>query len=205
MIKFKKKQKAYMSWENEDDSSIDSDNEEEANLCLMGNVEKFSDSNFYLNDLQEIYDRLLEEFVKASNENEHLKKSNDDLQNENNNLKIQIKSFEKAKTISNNESCESCKTHIHEIDRLNACLAKFNESSKNLDSLLKNQKHVNDKQGVGYDINKASTSKHKNEHKNVRKPIRQPQANKANKVKHQTNRQPPKYASYHNHNHHDFS
>ncbi|MED6117362.1 hypothetical protein PIB30_109322, partial [Stylosanthes scabra] len=38
--KFKKKQRAYMSWENEDDSSSDSDNEEEANLCLMANVEK---------------------------------------------------------------------------------------------------------------------------------------------------------------------
>ncbi|MED6164805.1 hypothetical protein PIB30_093715, partial [Stylosanthes scabra] len=38
--KFKKKQKAYMSWENEDDSSIDSDDDEVANICLMENEEK---------------------------------------------------------------------------------------------------------------------------------------------------------------------
>ncbi|MED6127280.1 hypothetical protein PIB30_086636 [Stylosanthes scabra] len=37
----KKKQKAYMLWENEDDSSTDSDEENEvANLCLMANIEK---------------------------------------------------------------------------------------------------------------------------------------------------------------------
>ncbi|MED6210141.1 hypothetical protein PIB30_061380, partial [Stylosanthes scabra] len=40
--KFKKKQKAYISWENEDDSSTDSDNEEIANICLMANEEKVS-------------------------------------------------------------------------------------------------------------------------------------------------------------------
>ncbi|MED6117309.1 hypothetical protein PIB30_108763, partial [Stylosanthes scabra] len=61
----KKKQKAYMSWENEDDSSTDSDEEEVANLCLMANIEKVNDSNFSMHDLQEIYDKLLDEFVKA--------------------------------------------------------------------------------------------------------------------------------------------
>ncbi|MED6117929.1 hypothetical protein PIB30_114605, partial [Stylosanthes scabra] len=38
--KFKKKQKAYISWENEDDSSTDSDDEEVANICLMANEER---------------------------------------------------------------------------------------------------------------------------------------------------------------------
>ncbi|MED6203117.1 hypothetical protein PIB30_112485, partial [Stylosanthes scabra] len=175
----KKKQKAYMSWENEDDSSTDSDEEEVSNLCLMANIEKVNDSNFSMHDLQEIYDKLLDEFVKASNENEDLKKTNVELQNENESLKVQNKTFEKAKAISNNESCESCKKHIHEIERLNKCLSKFNESSRNLDNMLKNQKHVHDKKGVGFDSNKASTSK--NERRKVKKPTRQPQANKANK------------------------
>ncbi|MED6142181.1 hypothetical protein PIB30_111252, partial [Stylosanthes scabra] len=175
----KKKQKAYMSWENEDDSSTDSDEEEVANLCLMANIEKVNDSNFSMHDLQEIYDKLLDEFVKASNENEDLKKTNVELQNENESLKVQNKTFEKAKAISNNESCESCKKHIHEIERLNKCLSKFNESSRNLDNMLKNQKHVHDKKGVCFDSNKANTSK--NERRKVKKPIRQPQANKANK------------------------
>ncbi|MED6176465.1 hypothetical protein PIB30_088456, partial [Stylosanthes scabra] len=38
--KLKKKQKAYMSWENEDDSSTDSDDDEVENICLMANDEK---------------------------------------------------------------------------------------------------------------------------------------------------------------------
>ncbi|MED6226052.1 hypothetical protein PIB30_099704 [Stylosanthes scabra] len=38
--KFKKKQKTYMSWENEDDSSTDSDDDEVENICLMANDEK---------------------------------------------------------------------------------------------------------------------------------------------------------------------
>ncbi|MED6165078.1 hypothetical protein PIB30_096184, partial [Stylosanthes scabra] len=38
--KLKKKQKAYISWENEDDSLTDSDDEEVANICLMANEEK---------------------------------------------------------------------------------------------------------------------------------------------------------------------
>ncbi|MED6129834.1 hypothetical protein PIB30_111966, partial [Stylosanthes scabra] len=100
----KKKQKAYMSWKNEDDSSTDSDEEEVANLCLMANIEKINDSNFSMHDLQEIYDKLLDEFVKASYENEDLKKTNVELQNENESLKVQNKTFEKAKAISNNES-----------------------------------------------------------------------------------------------------
>ncbi|MED6129706.1 hypothetical protein PIB30_110544, partial [Stylosanthes scabra] len=101
----KKKQKAYISWENEDDSSTDSDEEEVATLCLMANIEKVNDSNFSMHDLQEIYDKLLDEFVKASNENEDLKKTNVELQNENESLKVQNKTFEQAKAISNNESC----------------------------------------------------------------------------------------------------
>ncbi|MED6195284.1 hypothetical protein PIB30_036484 [Stylosanthes scabra] len=35
-----KKHKAYVSWENEDDSSTDSDDDEVANICLMANDEE---------------------------------------------------------------------------------------------------------------------------------------------------------------------
>ncbi|MED6129761.1 hypothetical protein PIB30_111085, partial [Stylosanthes scabra] len=144
----------------------------------MANHDEVSDPNFSQSELQDAYDKLLEEFVKASHENSDIKKINAELQKENENLKFQNKTLEKAKATSNNESCDSCKLDVHEIEKLKSSLAKFNESSRNLDNMLKNQKHVNDKQGIGYDINKASTSKNKNEHKYVRKPIRQPQANK---------------------------
>ncbi|MED6190660.1 hypothetical protein PIB30_107952, partial [Stylosanthes scabra] len=66
--KLKKKQKAYMSWENEDDSSTDSDDDEVANICLMTNDEEVSDLNFCEDELQESYDNLLEEFIKVSRE-----------------------------------------------------------------------------------------------------------------------------------------
>ncbi|MED6178071.1 hypothetical protein PIB30_104204, partial [Stylosanthes scabra] len=74
------KHKAYVSWENEDDSSTisdkdevtnicimenedepssDSNDEEIANICLMANEEKISDSNHSNFNLQDEYDALL--------------------------------------------------------------------------------------------------------------------------------------------------
>ncbi|MED6212146.1 hypothetical protein PIB30_080381 [Stylosanthes scabra] len=65
--------------------------------------------------------------------------------------------------------------HVNQIEMLKSSLAKFNASSKNLDKILSSQKHVNDREGIGYDINNPSSSK---ENKVARKPIRQPQAQK---------------------------
>ncbi|MED6227658.1 hypothetical protein PIB30_115919, partial [Stylosanthes scabra] len=65
--KLKKKQKAYMSWENEDDSSTDSDDDEVANICLMANDEKVSDQNFCEDELQESYDNLGKLKTKTQN------------------------------------------------------------------------------------------------------------------------------------------
>ncbi|MED6178760.1 hypothetical protein PIB30_110712, partial [Stylosanthes scabra] len=192
--KFQKKQKAYISWENEDDSSTDSDDEEVANICLMANEEKVSDLELCEDDLQESYDNLLEEFIKISQDFTTTKKLNAKLQKENDDLKNENTKLGKIKINPNdNVPCESCKKHVHEIEKLKLSLSKFKESSKNLDKILRSQKHVNDKEGVGY-INKPSTSN--NKVRNTKKPIRQPQAHRA----YQPNRQPPKHASFRNSN-----
>ncbi|MED6166398.1 hypothetical protein PIB30_108846, partial [Stylosanthes scabra] len=147
---FKKKQKTYISRENEDDSSTDSDDEEIANICLMANEEKVSDSDLCKDDLQESYDYLLEEFIKISREITATKKLNAELQKDNEVLKNENTKLVKIKINPNNKvPCESCEKHIHEIEKLKTSLSKFNESSKNLDKILRNQKHINDKEGVG--------------------------------------------------------
>ncbi|MED6116488.1 hypothetical protein PIB30_100801 [Stylosanthes scabra] len=113
--KFKKKQKAYISWENEDDSSTDSDDEEVANICLMANEEKVSDLELCEDDLQETYDNLLEEFIKISQDFTTTKKLNAKLQKENDVLKNENTKLGKIKINPNdNVPCESCEKHIHE-------------------------------------------------------------------------------------------
>ncbi|MED6137559.1 hypothetical protein PIB30_066064, partial [Stylosanthes scabra] len=61
-----KKHKAYVSWENKDDSSTISDKDEVANICLMTNEDEVNDSNSTNNVLQDAYDSLYEEFAKVA-------------------------------------------------------------------------------------------------------------------------------------------
>ncbi|MED6129075.1 hypothetical protein PIB30_104220, partial [Stylosanthes scabra] len=61
-----KKHKAYVSWENEDNSSIISDKDKVANICLMENEDEVNDSNSTNNELQDAYDSLFEEFAKVA-------------------------------------------------------------------------------------------------------------------------------------------
>ena len=60
--------------------------------------------------------------------------------------------------------CKTCLDYKHEIQRQNEkgkMLAKFEESSKSLKSLLKSQKSFRDKTGLGFDSNAPSTIKTK--------------------------------------------
>ncbi|MED6214939.1 hypothetical protein PIB30_108332, partial [Stylosanthes scabra] len=117
--KFKKKQKAYISWENEDDSSTDFDDEEVAHICLMANEEKVSDLDLCEDDLQESYDNFLEEFIKISQEFTATKKLNAELQKDNDVLKNENTKLGKIKiNPNNNVPSESCEKHIHEIEKL---------------------------------------------------------------------------------------
>ncbi|MED6227102.1 hypothetical protein PIB30_110176, partial [Stylosanthes scabra] len=170
-----KKKKAYISWENEEESEP-SDEDENANICLMAKDNEVCDSDSESsNELQDEYDSLFEEFTKLAQEFSFMKKKNSEFQKQIDVLKNENIALGKRKSETNNEPCASCKEHLLEIEKLKKSLSKFNESSKNLHELLKNQKHEHDKKGIGYNMHKPSTSK---KNKNVRKPIRQPQAYK---------------------------
>ncbi|MED6198321.1 hypothetical protein PIB30_065233 [Stylosanthes scabra] len=71
-----KKHKVYVSWENEDNSSIISDKDEVTNICLMENEDEVNDSNSTNNELQDAYDSLFEEFAKVAQEVSFIKKKN---------------------------------------------------------------------------------------------------------------------------------
>ena len=60
--------------------------------------------------------------------------------------------------------CKLCLDYKYEIQRQNEkgkMLAKFEESSKALESCLKSQKSFRDRTGLGFNSNKSSTSKTK--------------------------------------------
>ena len=189
--KFKKKEKAYISWENEDES--DSDDDEVANLCLMASEEKVSDDNSTSFNLQDEYDALLEVYTKLTQDYSLLKKKNMDLLKQNEMLKNENINLGKDKCSTSSDPYKSCKMHENEITNLKNTLAKFNESSKNLDKMLKNQKHVHNKEGLGFE---------KGKFKNTKTPIRQPQAQKASMPKrNEAFKHPPQHASFRNYNH----
>ncbi|RYR10126.1 hypothetical protein Ahy_B05g078596 [Arachis hypogaea] len=189
--KFKKKEKAYISWENEDES--DSDDDEVANLCLMASEEKVSDDNSTSFNLQDEYDALLEVYTKLTQDYSLLKKKNMDLLKQNEMLKNENINIGKDKCSTSSDPYKSCKMHENEITNLKNTLAKFNESSKNLDKMLKNQKHVHNKEGLGFE---------KGKFKNTKTPIRQPQAQKASMPKrNEAFKHPPQHASFRNYNH----
>ncbi|MED6203074.1 hypothetical protein PIB30_111947, partial [Stylosanthes scabra] len=141
------------------------------------------------NELQEEYDSLVEEFTKLAKEFSKMKKKNSEFEKQIDGLKEENKTLGKHICEPIIESCNSCKEHLLEIERLNKSLSKLNESSKNLNELLRNQKHVHNKEGIGYNINQPSMSK---KNKNARKSIRQPQAYKQPSKAKIVERQKPK-------------
>ncbi|MED6109559.1 hypothetical protein PIB30_034869 [Stylosanthes scabra] len=191
-----KKHKAYVSRKNEDDSSTSSNEDEDANICLITSEDEVNDSNSSNSELQDAYDKLLEEFVKLTQKHSITKKKNVELQKENEFLKNENVTLGKVKTNSTNDTCKFCKDHINEIEILKSSLTMFNASSKNLDKLLSSQKHAKDKEGIGYNINKLSTFQKGN--KVTRTPIRQPQSQKhASNFRRNKNKwQLSKHASY---------
>ncbi|MED6142064.1 hypothetical protein PIB30_109831, partial [Stylosanthes scabra] len=143
--KFKKK-KAYISWENEESESFDED--ENANICLMAKGDEVNDfdPSSSSSELQEEYDSLVEEFTKLAKEFSKMKKKNSEFEKHIDVLKIENITLGKHKCEPIIEPCNSCKEHLLEIERLNKSLSKFNESSKNLNELLRKQKHVYNKE-----------------------------------------------------------
>jgi hypothetical protein len=82
-----------------------------------------------------------------------------------NNLEKEIMLEDKMSRLESNVEidleCKICQDYKYEIQRQNEkgkMLAKFEESSKALKSLLKSQKSFRDKTGLGFDSNAPSTS-----------------------------------------------
>jgi hypothetical protein len=121
------------------------------------------------------FDTFILEFSKLENESKHL--SNMDLKaifnNEpsksiENNFEMEIILEDKMSRLESNVEidleCKICQDYKHEIKRQNEkgkMLAKFEESSNSLERLLKSQKSLRDKTGLGFNSNAPSTSKTK--------------------------------------------
>ena len=85
-----------------------------------------------------------------------------------NNFEMEIILEDKMSRLESNVEvdlkCKICQNYKHEIKRQNEkgkMLAKFEESSKSLERLLKSQKSLSDKTGLGFNLNAPSTSKTK--------------------------------------------
>ena len=121
------------------------------------------------------FDTFILEFSKLENESKLL--CNMDLKTifNNESSKSFVNNFEKEIMLEDKMSrlesnveidleCKICQNYKHEIKRQNEkgkMLAKFEESSKSLESLLKNQKSFRDKTGFGFNSSATSTSETK--------------------------------------------
>uniref|UniRef100_A0A151UEW5 CCHC-type domain-containing protein n=1 Tax=Cajanus cajan TaxID=3821 RepID=A0A151UEW5_CAJCA len=158
-----KKKKAMMAtWEDLDVSSTKDD--EEANICLMADVDsssesdddKVSKSNF--KSLEHAYNQLLSDSTNISTAYREQKKKISELLEENLLLKN-----ENAKLLKESKKgLEEAKLLNKENESLKSYLSKFTLGTKNLEQLLKYCRSGNDKLGLGYveseSENKSSTS-----------------------------------------------
>ena len=123
------------------DSSSDeeSDDEEVANICLVAQEEieeeEVSDSEPTYDELQSEYNALHSEFIKIVKELVAFKKKNKVLEGK-------LKDY---------ADCEYCSTLDKKNIDLTKALEKFTKGSEMLNVILKAQRFVNDKSGIGYD------------------------------------------------------
>lgn len=182
-----KKQRAYISWGGDSRDESSDGEEETANVCLMAHEESqnevciSSKIIFSLEEMQDAFDELYDEFINASKiikdlRNQHSVKEKDfkKLILENEKLKEENRFYGKRsadKPESSNKSCSSCKSLKEEVDRLKSTLHKFNSSHKNLNDVLVNLKST--KHGIGFKNEEKVESIHK-------PPKTQPRPNKIN-------------------------
>nr|GEV25034.1 retrovirus-related Pol polyprotein from transposon TNT 1-94 [Tanacetum cinerariifolium] len=166
-----KDQKAFIggSWSDSENDAEDKTNDE---TCLMAqssnevtlNSSCYSDNTSSLdNDNMQIeYDILCEISLKIINKNKILKTKRDLLEKEILELNEKIKKLEKSKEIQ--MACKSCNELKLENAKLKETQVKFFKFDKSADSLremLNNQKSPSCKIGLGFNSDKASTSKTK--------------------------------------------
>lgn len=123
VVKDKKKKALLATWS-------DSDDEEEANICLMAKDDILTDSD---NDEVPSYDELLSAYNSMYTMAKSRRKENRQLKNE-----IEINEHENLKLRTN-------------MSNLEKTFDKFNISSDNLNNLLSMQRCNFDKRGLGYE------------------------------------------------------
>nr|XP_004516438.1 uncharacterized protein LOC101489517 [Cicer arietinum] len=137
--------RAYIAWNDNDEDSSDDSEDEEANLCLMANTDSESDSevsttsNPSYDELHDAFNELHTEYVSVLKQLISTKKLLEEkcmLYDE-----INLK-HESLRDINEELKKEAC--------ALKCDVAKFNSGKNNLDRLLRNQRNLNVKTGLGY-------------------------------------------------------
>ncbi|GJR73047.1 retrovirus-related pol polyprotein from transposon TNT 1-94 [Tanacetum coccineum] len=155
-------QKAFVvgSWS---DSGDDSKKED---ICLMAHSNEVLFDNLYYssssldNESRENeYDNLGQISLRIINKNKHLKAKNESLKKTFNELKTKLDILEKGKETSSN--CDACNELRLEVNSLKLKLASFENSSSSLQKMVKMQKPLKDKCGLGYTETIASFRKTK--------------------------------------------
>nr|KYP44808.1 hypothetical protein KK1_033669 [Cajanus cajan] len=153
LISYKKKKAMMATWEDLDTTS--SEDDVEANICLMADKDSSSESddedvtksNF--KTLEHAYNQLFSDFAKISTAYKEQKKKISELLKENLLLKN-----ENAKLSKESEKYFSTSEEVNklnkEIDLLKSYLSKFTLGAKNLEHLLKYSRSGNNRFGLGY-------------------------------------------------------
>nr|GEV47518.1 UBN2 domain-containing protein [Tanacetum cinerariifolium] len=164
-------QKAFVggSWSNSENDAKDKTNDE---TCLMDqslnevtvNFSCYSDNTSSLdNDNMQIkHDSLCEISLKIIKKNKVLKTKRDLLEKEILELNKKIKKLEKSKEIEMMcKLCDELKLENAKLKEAQVKFVKFDKSTNSLREMLNNQKSPSCKIGLGFNSNKASTSRTK--------------------------------------------
>ena len=170
--KEKKGRRAYIAWEDNDMDSSDESEHEEANLCLMADVDEnevndLDPLNPNYDELQEAFEelhiesiKLAKKLVKSQKIISLLEENISNLNGELNKLSIEKEALESRDhtctscNFQKPSPCTSCNTLQQEIEDLKNALARFTMGRDNLNILLGKQGCHFNKVGLGYDPSK---------------------------------------------------
>ena len=159
-----------LACESRNETEVDEDNDPVGDCQSIEATSKVHVENKHF-----CFDKYILEFSKEENESKLLGNMNLKTIFNNESSKFLMNNFEKEILLEDKMSrlksdveidleCKLCLDHKHEIKKQNEKgkkLAKFDESAKSLERLLKSQKSFEDKTGLGFNSKESSTSKTK--------------------------------------------
>ncbi|GJU69414.1 retrovirus-related pol polyprotein from transposon TNT 1-94 [Tanacetum coccineum] len=163
-----KNQRAFVggSWS---DSGEEDDEKVKDETCLVAHASSevcsessyFSDENSSIDDLalDNEYDKLCKMSLKIITKNKRLKATRNSLENELRELKDKLSTLEKNKGVDLDcAKCHALKIENEKLKEESTRLNKFEKSTHCINKLLRSQKPSGDKQGLGFNSFKASSS-----------------------------------------------